>query len=68
MTGIYSVIIKHVNNFIILRPKSYKTMCITYDTLLDSEKGSRLKLYHDPQIPNIYHEILRNGQGLHWIS
>ena len=26
------------------------------------------KLYHNPEIPNLKHEILRNVQGLHWIS
>ena len=38
MAGIYSVIIKHVNNFIILRPKSYKTMCIIMTPYLIRKK------------------------------
>ena len=26
-----------------------------------------VNLYHNPQIPNLQHEILRNVQGLHWL-
>ena len=29
---------------------------------------SNSNLYHNPQIPNLFHEILRNVQGLHWLS